>query len=200
MTVDLLARGGILVIPILGCSIVALAIFLERLIRIPGSANPIMMDVGDIIEAVKEGRIEEARECASKFQIPEMRLLHDALEICGRDYHILETAIAHRLETEVREKERYLDVLAVIGKVTPLLGLLGTVVGMIKAFMIIQESGGQVNASLLAGGIWEAMLTTALGLAVALPVTVGHSYLSGRLEKYELRLRSVAIMLLTSIE
>ena len=198
--IDLLARGGILVIPIFGCSIVALAIFLERLIRIPGSGNSSMVEVGDIIEAVKGGRVEEARQRASTCKNSEMSLLHGALEIHGRAHHILETAIAHWLETEVREKERYLDVLATIGRVTPLLGLLGTVIGMIKAFMVIQEAGGQVNASLLAGGIWEAMLTTALGLAVALPVMVAHSYLSGRLEKYELRLRSVAVMLLTSME
>jgi biopolymer transport protein ExbB len=76
--------------------------------------------------------------------------------------------------------ERYLPTLAVIGNLAPLLGLLGAVTGMIKAFMVIQETGGKVNAAVLAGGIWEAMLTTAFGLIVAVPTIAAHSYLSMR--------------------
>ncbi len=70
-----------------------------------------------------------------------------------------------------------------------MLGLLGTVIGMIKAFMVIQQMGGKVNAAVLAGGIWEAMLTTALGLAVALPTMVAHSYLVSRVDNYEAQLQ-----------
>ena len=80
-----------------------------------------------------------------------------------------------------------------MGNIAPLLGLLGTVIGMIKAFMVIQEMGGKVNAAVLAGGIWEAMLTTALGLSVALPTMVAHSYLLSRIDKYEARLQSGAV-------
>jgi biopolymer transport protein ExbB len=64
---------------------------------------------------------------------------------------------------------------------------------MIKAFMVIQQMGGKVNAAVLAGGIWEAMLTTALGLAVALPTMVAHSYLFARVDKYEAKLKDGAV-------
>ena len=80
--------------------------------------------------------------------------------------------VVHATGEEVRDLSRYLQALATIGSIAPLLGLLGTVIGMIKAFMVIQQMGGKVNAVVLAGGIWEAMLTTALGLAVALPTMV----------------------------
>jgi biopolymer transport protein ExbB len=80
-----------------------------------------------------------------------------------------------------------------------LLGLLGTVLGMIKAFMVIQEMGGKVNAAVLAGGIWEAMLTTALGLAVALPTMVAYSYLTARVDRYEAQLQDGSVTFLKSL-
>ena len=80
-----------------------------------------------------------------------------------------------------------------------MLGLLGTVLGMIKAFMVIQQMGGKVNAAVLAGGIWEAMLTTALGLAVALPTMVAHSYLSARVDRYEAQLQEGTVTFLKSL-
>jgi len=80
-----------------------------------------------------------------------------------------------------------------------LLGLLGTVIGMIKAFMVIQEMGGKVNAAVLAGGIWEAMLTTALGLSVALPTMLAHSYLIARVDRYEARLQSGMVTFMKAI-
>lgn len=106
-----------------------------------------------------------------------------------QDRETLETVLEHAIDEEVSFLSRYLQALATIANIPPLLGLLGTVIGMIKAFMVIQQMGGKVNAAVLAGGIWEAMLTTALGLAVALPTMVGHSYLVSRVERYEARLR-----------
>jgi biopolymer transport protein ExbB len=197
--IDILSRGGILVIPIIGCSILALAIFLERLIS--GSAissgRPAITE--EILADYISGKIPAAKVLAKESNSPEGRLLFQAMEVSGQGRKTLDTVLAHSLETEVRDRARYLDVLATIGNVTPLLGLLGTVLGMIKAFMVIQEAGGQVNASVLAGGIWEAMLTTALGLAVALPTMVAHSYLTGRVEKFEARLRDVAIRFVKTV-
>ena len=107
--------------------------------------------------------------------------------------------LVHATEEEVRDLSRYLQVLATIGNIAPILGLLGTVIGMIKAFMVIQEMGGKVNASVLAGGIWEAMLTTALGLSVALPTMVAHSYLTSQVDRYEARLQDGTVRFLKSL-
>ena len=111
----------------------------------------------------------------------------------------LETVIVHATDEQVRGLSKYLQALATIGNIAPLLGLLGTVIGMIKAFMVIQEMGGKVNAAVLAGGIWEAMLTTALGLSVALPTIIAHSYLVSLVGNHEARLQSGAVTFMKAI-
>ena len=86
--------------------------------------------------------------------------------------------------------------LAVIGNIAPLLGLLGTVTGMIRAFMKIQRLGGIVDASVLAGGIWEALITTAAGLSVAIPTLVAYHYFEGRIDNIASQIKDVASELL----
>ena len=183
-----LAKGGVLVIPILFCSVVALAIFLERVIRFARMrkrGNGLELKVA---EKLKTNNDQEALEIAGASDSPMGRVLVQAMEVKDQDRETLETVIVHATDEEVRGLSKYLQALATIGNIAPILGLLGTVIGMIKAFMVIQEMGGKVNAAVLAGGIWEAMLTTALGLAVALPTMVAHSYLSARVDRYESQL------------
>ncbi len=196
---EFLAKGGVLVGPILFCSVVALALFLERLIRL----SRVKMRGNDLIAGVsrhvKNGEDHQACELASRDASPMGRIFTQAMEVKNHDRETLEAVLAHATETETRELSRYLQALATIGNITPLLGLLGTVLGMIKAFMVIQQMGGKVNAAVLAGGIWEAMLTTALGLAVALPTMVAHSYLTARVDRYEAELQDGAMAFLKSV-
>lgn len=190
----LLSKGGYLVIPILGCSVLALAIFLERTVYLALLRRRGRM-VAEQVAAKLEGQdLEGARERARQSRSPMGRVLGQALEVLGQDRETIETVLVHAIEQEVAKLSRYLQTLATIGNISPLLGLLGTVLGMIKAFQVIEKMGGQVNAAVLAGGIWEAMLTTALGLGVALPVLVAHSYLSARVDQYEARLRAGAVL------
>jgi len=186
---DFLAKGGVLVIPILLCSVIALTIFLERLIHFSKVRIRGFGLVKKVAEHVRNGEFSQAMGLVKGTNSPMARILLDALGVIDYDRETQETVIAHSTEEEVRELSRYLQGLATIGSIAPLLGLLGTVVGMIKAFMVIQQMGGKVNASVLAGGIWEAMMTTALGLAVALPTMVAHSYLVSRVDKYEAQLQ-----------
>ncbi len=186
---DFLAKGGVLVIPILLCSVVALAIFLERLIHFSRIRIRSFGLVKNVAKHVRDGEPARAIELARGSESPMARILASALEVIDNDRETFETVVVHSTGEEVRELSRYLQVLATIGSIAPLLGLLGTVVGMIKAFMVIQQMGGKVNAAVLAGGIWEAMLTTALGLAVALPTMVVHSYLVSRVDNYEAQLQ-----------
>ncbi|MBW2063199.1 MAG: MotA/TolQ/ExbB proton channel family protein [Deltaproteobacteria bacterium] len=197
--IEFLSKGGVLVGPILFCSVLALGIFLERLIRF--SRLRIRGDglVEKVTRHIKNGEDHQAYELASSTDTPMGRVLAQGIEVKGQDRETLETVIVHATDEEVRELSRYLQALATIGNIAPLLGLLGTVLGMIKAFMVIQQMGGKVNAAVLAGGIWEAMLTTALGLAVALPTMVAHSYLSSRVDKYEAQLQDGAVMFLKSV-
>jgi biopolymer transport protein ExbB len=197
--IEFLAKGGVLVGPILLCSVLALAIFLERVVRFSRLKIRGAGVVREISEYVISGRDKEALEAARGSGSPVGRILAQAMEVKGQDRETLETVIVHATEEEVRDMSRYLQALATIGNIAPLLGLLGTVLGMIKAFMVIQEMGGKVNAAVLAGGIWEAMLTTALGLSVALPTMVAHSYLVGRVDKYEAQLQDGAVTFLKAL-
>jgi biopolymer transport protein ExbB len=192
---EFLAKGGILVGPILFCSVIALAIFLERVIRF---ARVSIKGAGlseKVIGLIKEGQEDLALETAKRSDSPICHVLAGALEVRGQDRNLVETVIAHAIDEAVCSLSRYLQALATIGNITPMLGLMGTVTGMIKSFMVIQQMGGKVNAAVLAGGIWEAMLTTALGLAVALPTMIAHSYLDSRVDRFEVQIRSTVISL-----
>jgi len=196
---DFLYKGGVLVIPILLCSVFALAIFLERLIRFVRLRRKGRGLAEKVAAFVKNGEDEKARELVGASDSPMGKVLAQALEVKNQSQETLEAIIVHATEEEVRDLSRYLQALATIGNIAPLLGLFGTVVGMIKAFMVIQEMGGKVNAAVLAGGIWEAMLTTAMGLAVALPTIIAHSFLVSKVNQSEARLQSGAITFLKAV-
>jgi biopolymer transport protein ExbB len=197
--IEFLAKGGILVPPILFCSVLTVAIFLERLIRFS------RVRIGghdlerEMTRYLQEGEDQKAYDAARGSNTPMGRILAQAMEVKDQDRETLETVLVHATDEELRGLSRYLHALATIGNIAPLLGLFGTVLGMIKAFMVIQQMGGKVNASVLAGGIWEAMLTTALGLAVALPTMVAHSYLVYRVDRYEAQLQSGSVAFLKAL-
>ena len=197
--IEFLSKGGVLVGPILFCSVLALAIFLERMIRLGRLRIRGYGLMEKIARHIKNGEDHQAYELAITNDTPMSRILAQAMEVKDQDRETLETVIVHSTDGEVRELSRYLQALATIGSIAPLLGLLGTVLGMIKAFMVIQEMGGKVNAAVLAGGIWEAMLTTALGLAVALPTMVAHSYLVSRVDRYEVQLHDGTVTFIKAI-
>jgi len=196
---DFLAKGGVLVIPILLCSVVALAIFVERMIRFAKIDSRGTGLAERIAGLLKQGNREEALKAATVSQSPMGRVLVQAIDVKDQDRETLETVISHAMDDEVRDLSSYVQALATIGNIAPLLGLLGTVLGMIKAFMVIQEMGGKVNAAVLAGGIWEALLTTAIGLAVALPTMVAHSYIVSRIDRYEARLHEGSVTFIKAI-
>jgi len=194
-----LSKGGVLVIPILFCSVVALAIFLERVIRFAHMRKRGRGLEHKVAEKLTSDNDRDAMEIAGASDSPMGRVLVQAMEVKDQDRETLETVIVHATDEEVRGLSKYLQALATIGNIAPILGLLGTVIGMIKAFMVIQEMGGKVNAAVLAGGIWEAMMTTALGLSVALPAMVAHSYLLSRVDAYEARLQDGAVTFIKTV-
>ena len=196
---EFLSKGGVLVVPILLCSVFALAIFVERLIRFARMRSRGAGLARKTIELIQQGKVDDIDPMLAETNSPMGRVLAKAMRVRDQDRETVETVITHSTEEEVRNLSSYLQVLATIGNIAPILGLLGTVMGMIKAFMVIQQMGGKVNAAVLAGGIWEAMLTTALGLSVALPTMVAHSYLLARVDKYEARLQEGAVAFMTAI-
>lgn len=173
--IDYFVKGGILMYPILLCSVIGLAIIISKLIQyrkiLNGIEKPLVRVLEEnpplllpIVECIKSG-------CDEK-----------------------EVAIIGT--RQVREIEKGLSWLGLIATIAPLLGLTGTVTGMIKAFMVIAGSSS-VNPSMLAGGIWEALITTAAGLLVAIPVHIGHHYLEKQADDIAFVLKEIATSLCT---
>ena len=197
--VEFLLKGGVIVVPILLCSVLALAIFVERVIRFAWMRSRGAGLAGKITALLEKGKDQEALQLAADSNSPMGRVLVQAIDVKDQNHEMIETVVVQATEEEVQSLSSYVQALATIGNIAPLLGLLGTVIGMIKAFMVIQQMGGKVNAAVLAGGIWEAMLTTALGLSVALPTMVAHSYLIARIDKYEARLQKGVVAFMKAI-
>jgi biopolymer transport protein ExbB len=196
---EILSKGGILVIPIVFCSVLVFGIFFERAIRYAINRSRGKDIENKVAQLMESGDTPAALALAQQSNSPMGRVLAKAIGAMDLKTRMLESVIVNAVETEVRQLSAYLQTLATIGNIAPLLGLLGTIIGMIKAFMVIQQMGGKVNAAVLAGGIWEAMLTTALGLVVALPTMVAHSYLLAKVEKYEARLQDGSVSFLKAI-
>lgn len=185
-------KGGWVMYPILACSIVALAVAVERVIyflRIRSNDQKLFEEV---LNRLKQGRIEEGVAFCSQDKSPIAR----AMTVCLRNFHKgpakIEKAIEHEGSEILSNMEKYLRTLAAIAQVAPLLGLLGTVTGMVRAFRVIEDLGGKVNAIALAGGIWEALLTTVFGLIVAIPCLLVYFYFEGRVDDYEKRIHGFA--------
>ncbi|MFP4658465.1 MAG: MotA/TolQ/ExbB proton channel family protein [Desulfonatronovibrionaceae bacterium] len=196
---EFLSRGGVLIYPILACLVLVAAIFTERMIRfalLRSRGSGLARKVAGLL---RKGEVNKARELASSSRSPMGNVLSQAIDARDLDREMLESVLVSATDEEVRRLSAYSQLMATIGNIAPLLGLLGTVIGMIKAFMVIQEMGGKVNAAVLAGGIWEAMLTTALGLSVAVPTMLAHSYLLARIDNYEVRLKKGAVTFLKSL-
>lgn len=198
--VSFMAKGGILVVPILFCSVAVLAIVLERLYRfrkLRGKKSSLIVRVR---ETLKRKNVDGALSIAGSSKCPVGRVLSEGLKRYGHGKKAVEEAISNAAEIEIRDLEKYLPTLSTIGNIAPLLGLLGTVAGMIKAFMVIERLGGRVNASVLAGGIWEAMLTTALGLSVAIPAVVAHDYFVNRVRNFTAVMQETSNEVLEALE
>ncbi|OYD17623.1 hypothetical protein CH333_00400 [candidate division WOR-3 bacterium JGI_Cruoil_03_44_89] len=176
MTVfEILAKGGYMMIPIGIASLFGVAIIIERFIYYRRTRTP-----EDVVERCKarfrEGDVKSALAICSRIDTPMTRVVFAGLKAQKEREKVMET-VARK---ELLGFERYFTGLATVAGVSPLLGFLGTVTGMIKAFMQVERLGGNVNASVLAGGIWEALITTAVGLLVGIIAYIFYNYFVGR--------------------
>ncbi len=173
---ELLHRGGFVMYFILGSSIVALAIAIERTIyyRLTRSRNKTMFE--EVKKLVGDERLKDAIDLSSKSKSAIGRVTHSYLKNIERGSKILEEAVNVESQHQVIMLEKHLSILSAVSNLAPLMGLLGTVIGMIYVFKDIAALGGQADINVLAGGIWQALLTTAFGLIVAIPVTGFHHF------------------------
>jgi biopolymer transport protein ExbB len=176
---DFVVKGGVLMIPIALCSIIALAIFLERLWSLRRSRvipRDFLIEIEDLIRREK---IPEAITRCRKDNSSMANIIVAGIRNFGKRREIVKESIEEIGRREASTLERYINVVGTIAAIAPLLGLLGTVFGMIKAFNVISIQGVG-NPSSLAGGISEALITTAAGLVVAIPTFVLYRYLANK--------------------
>ncbi|RMF48381.1 MAG: MotA/TolQ/ExbB proton channel family protein [Deltaproteobacteria bacterium] len=177
---DLFFKGGPLMWPLLFCSVLALGLFFMKLIwfsRLKSLGDGLFRKVEGL---VREGRYEEAAQLCRQQDHPLAQVLLAVLSRVGRPREQVKTVASEVASRESIALERYLGLLATIGTISPLLGLLGTVVGMIEAFNVIATAGVGTPQT-LGGGISQALITTATGMAVAIPVILAHRFLVGQM-------------------
>ncbi|HKK46974.1 MAG TPA: MotA/TolQ/ExbB proton channel family protein [Balneolaceae bacterium] len=180
---ELLTQGGVLMIPIVILSIVAIYVIAERWRSLNNSRIEVDGFLRTVESMLKDGDRERALTYCDGIDKPLARILKAGIRRLGRPIRDIEDAIGNAGKKEIFHLEKRMNWLATIAGVAPLLGFTGTVTGMIKAFMDIQTLQGNVNPSVLAGGIWEALITTAAGLIVGIIAFGFYNFLLGKINR-----------------
>jgi biopolymer transport protein ExbB len=180
---DVLVLGGWVMIPLVLLSLLTFYLLIERLITIrKASSNPDAI-TDRVREYVRSGDVEGAIAYCKDKDVPITRILQQGLERLGRPISEIQDAVQAAGKHETFELEKKTNLLASIAGIAPMLGFFGTVIGMIRAFQEIQNLQGNVNPSVLAGGIWEALVTTAAGLLVGILALFSYNFLIGRIRR-----------------
>jgi biopolymer transport protein ExbB len=174
---DLIAKGGPVMIILLGFSVFAFAIIFVKLIQFFSAALSGTNKIEKILSKLSSTNPKKLLIEIQKIKHPMARII-EVVIITKKDRRFdkesREAEISRIISIEIRNLENYLGGLEVVASISPLLGLFGTVLGMIKAFLNLEKAGSQIDPALLAGGIWEALLTTAFGLAIAIPALTAY--------------------------
>lgn len=179
----MLIEGGFVMIPITLLSLLAIYVIAERWRVLSQSVMDNDIFLEKLEEMLKNGEMKRALSYCDEMDKPFSRIMKEGIMRLGRPIKEIDDAIKNAGKREVYFLGKKMDWLATIAGVAPLLGFLGTVTGMIQAFQQIQALEGNVNPSVLAGGIWEALITTASGLAVGIIAYGFYNYLLGRMNR-----------------
>jgi len=177
---ELMQRGGPIMWVIFLCSVVAVAVVIERFFQLRRAKINTAKFMNDISSLLKRNKIMEAIAMCNQMPGPIAQVMKAGILKHDRSRPEIREAIEDTALGEIPLLEKNLSVLATIAHITPLLGLLGTVIGMLRCFQVIEQKSTAlqpVNPKDLAGGIWEALLTTVFGLCVAIPTYVAYNYL-----------------------
>ena len=177
---DLSLKGGVIMIPLLILSILAIYIFIERAVVIRKAAREDRTFMDRIKDYIHEGDVDAALNLCKKTDTPYARLIEKGITRLGRPMNDVLVAIENVGNLEVAKLEKGFPWLATAAAGAPMLGFLGTVTGMVKAFFAMANAGANANISVLAGGIYEALTTTVAGLVVGFIALFAYNYLSAR--------------------
>lgn len=193
---EMAAKGGWLMLVLLALSIVAIYLFGKKwwMIRKAGTIDRNFMK--DVNEMIHDGKIKSAEELCRRYDTPISRLVGKGIEKMGHPLGDIQTSLENTANIEVASLEKGLPMLATIAGGAPMIGFLGTVMGMIQAFFNMANAGNNIDITLLSGGIYTAMVTTVGGLIVGILAYFGYNYLTSRISDLTLMMESYSIALM----
>ena len=181
--IDLALKGGWMMIPIVLSSFIAIYIFVERVLTINKANQSPEAFMGRIKEMVQRGDINGAKLLCSQFDSPIARMIEKGVARIGSPLKTIEASVENVAKLELFKLEKNLSILATVSGSAPMMGFLGTVIGMVSAFIAIAQEEGSVGPKLLADGIYTAMITTVAGLIVGIIAYLAYNYLVTRVSK-----------------
>lgn len=180
---ELLNQGGVVAWVIVACGVVALVVFLDRVLHLHRARIKSEDFLAGILNNLKRGNVTEALAICDDTPGPVASIVRVAILHRQSGQEAIRSAIENAGRTEVSRMERRLVILATVSQVTPLFGLLGTVMSMIQSLQTMKAHAPLVQAADVMGGLMQALITTAAGLAVALPCYIAFNFLVGKVEK-----------------
>ncbi len=196
---EMAAKGGSLMWVLLALSIIAIYIFGKKWWQIRQAEKidkDFMMDIRDYIH---EGKLKSAKTLCSKYDTPVARMVETGLAHSGRPLSDIQIAVENTGNMEVAKLEKSLPYLATISGGAPMIGFLGTVLGMVEAFFNMSNAGNNIDITLLSGGIYTAMITTVGGLVVGILAYFGYNFLSTKVSGLVFNMESATIQLMDAL-
>jgi len=181
--IELALKGGFMMVPIVLSSFVAVYVFVERLMTINKAIQSPDAFMGKIKELVLKGDINGAKLLCAQFNSPIARMIEKGVSRIGSPLKNIEASIENVGKIELFKLEKNLGILATVSGAAPMMGFLGTVIGMVEAFIAIAQEEGSVSPKLLSSGIYTAMITTVAGLMVGIIAYLAYNYLVTRVSK-----------------
>jgi biopolymer transport protein ExbB len=193
---EIIMKGGIVMIPIFICSVIATSIIIGRLWTLRNARINSAQFMMRLRSLIMKGRNDDAVDLCANTDGSLAKILRKGIARIGRPKAEVQETIQNAGKEEIYHLEKNLGILASVAGVAPLIGFLGTVIGMIQAFMQIEVAGGSPNPADLAGGIWVALITTAAGLSVGIPTQIFYNFLISKVEKmvFEMESHSTEIL------
>ncbi len=197
--IEMAAKGGWLMWVLLALSIIAIYIFGKKLWMITQAGKidkDFLMDIRDYLH---EGKVKSALTLCSKYDAPVARMVEAGVQRFGKPLSDVQTAVENVGNVEVARLEKGLPYLATIAGGAPMIGFLGTVIGMVRAFFDMSNAGNNIDISLLSGGIYTAMITTVGGLIVGILAYFGYNYLNARISNLVYNMESATITFMDAL-
>ena len=188
--ISLATKGGWLMLVLLALSVIAIYIFGKKWWLIHKAGNIDKNFMNDIRDYIHEGKIKSAISLCEKFDSPVARLVQKGIERLGRPLTDIQTAVENVGNAEVARLEKGLPLLATIAGGAPMIGFLGTVIGMVQAFFNMSQAGNNIDITLLSSGIYTAMITTVGGLIVGIVAYFGYNYLTSNISDLVFKMES----------